>query len=86
MEAGGQVSRSTEIPHHIDNEMLCSKLMKLCGETLKEVKCLTASVRDVVLQVFEEKSLENGRPTGECLKGMFDNYHDQVFKAIDEWV
>ena len=34
----GQVSRVSGIPPHIQNSVLCSKLLELCGETLAEVK------------------------------------------------
>ena len=84
LKVGGQVSRVTGIPPHIQNAVLCSKILKLCGETLAEVKHLTNNIKDAVAEAYEKKAEENGHLTGEKLKGMFNEYHEQVLKAIDE--
>jgi hypothetical protein len=84
LKEGGQVRRVTGIPPHIQNAMLCSKLLKLCGETLAEVKSLTTNIQDAVSNAFEKKAEENGFLTGEKLKGMFSDYHEQVLRAIDD--
>ena len=65
---GGQVSRVTGIPPHIQNAVLCSKLLKVCGETLAEVKKLTTNIRNAVSEVYEKKADENGHLTGGKLK------------------
>ena len=83
IEVGGQVSRVTGIPPHIENAVLCTKLLTLCKETLVEVRSLTSSVRDAVSQVYEEKALENGMLTGERLKEMFTSFHGEILEAID---
>ena len=83
IEAGGQVSRVTGIPPHIENAVLCTKLLTLCKETLVEVRSLTSSVRDAVSQVYEEKAIENGMLTGERLKEMFQSFHGEILQAID---
>ena len=84
LEQGGQVSRVTGIPPHIENAIMCSKLLRLCDETLKEVKSLTITVKDAVASAYEEKAIENGQLTGERLRTMFEDYHGEVIKAIDE--
>ena len=81
---GGQVSRITGIPPHIQNAILCTKLLKLCSETLVEVKELTTNIKAAVSAVYEEKAEENGYLTGERLKIMFDDYQDRVLKTIDD--
>ena len=48
LKKGGQVSRVTGIPPHIENAVLCTKLLTLCKETLLEVKSLTPTVRNAV--------------------------------------
>ena len=78
------MSRVTGIPPHIENAIMCSKLLRLCDEILKEVKSLTITVKDTVASTYEEKSIENGQLTGERLKIMFEDYHGEVIKAIDE--
>ena len=83
IEAGGQVSRVTGIPPHIDNAVLCTKLLTLCKETLVEVRSLTSSVRDAVSQVYGVKAIENGMLTGERLKEMFQSFHGEILQAID---
>ena len=83
IEAGDQVSRVTGIPPHIENAVLCTKLLTLCKETLVEVRSLTSSVRDAVSQVYEEKAIENGMLTGERLKEMFQSFHGEILQAID---
>ena len=60
MKEGGQVSRVTGIPSYIQNAILCSKLLKLCGETLAEVKSLTTNIQDAVSNAYEKKAEENG--------------------------
>ena len=84
LEVGGQVSRVTGIPPHIQNAILCTKLLKLCSETLGEVKELTTNIKTAVSEVYEEKAEENGHLTGERLKIMFDDYQDRVLKTIDD--
>ena len=84
LKVGGQVSRITGIPPHIQNAILCTKLLKLCSETLVEVKELTTNIKAAVSAVYEEKAEENGHLTGERLKIMFDDYQDRVLKTIDD--
>ena len=84
LEVGGQVSRVTGIPPHIQNAILCTKLLELCSETLGEVKELTTNIKTAVSEVYEEKAEENGQLTGERLKIMFDDYQDRVLKTIDD--
>ena len=79
-----RVSRVIGIPPHIQNAMLCSKLLKLCSETLAEVKSLTTNIKDAVSEAYEQKAEENGNLTGEKLKEIFGKYHGQVLRAIDE--
>jgi len=83
LKEGGQVSRVPGIPTHIENAVLCSKLLSLCTKTFIEVRELTTSVRDAASQVYEENALENGMLTSERLKQMFADYHGEVLKAID---
>ena len=64
--------------------MLYAKLLKLCSETLVEVKELTTNIKAVVSAAREEKVEENGHLTGERLKMMFDYYQDRVLKIIDD--
>ena len=73
----------TGILPHIENAVLCTKLLTLCKETLVEVRSLTSSVRDAVSQVYEEKAIENGMLTGERLKEMFQSFHGEILQAID---
>ena len=68
LKEGGQVSRVTGIPPHIQNAMLCSKLLKLCSKTLAEVKLLTTNIKDAVSEAYEQKAEENGHLTGKKLK------------------
>jgi len=51
---GGQVSRVTEILPHIENAVLCSKLLTPCNKTLIKVRELPTPVRDAVSQVYEK--------------------------------
>ena len=81
---GHQESRTIGIPLHIQNAMLYAKLLKLCSETLVEVKELTTNIKAVVSAAREEKVEENGHLTGERLKMMFDYYQDRVLKIIDD--
>ena len=55
LKLGGQVSRVTGIPPHIQNAILCTKLLKLCSETLGEVKELTTNIKAAVSEIYEEK-------------------------------
>ena len=73
----------TGIPPHIENAVLCTKLLTLCKETSLEVKLLTSTVRDAVSQVYEEKTLENGILTGKRLKAMFESFHGEILEAIN---
>ena len=84
LKVGGQVSRITGIPPHIQNALLCTKLLQLCSETLVEVKELTTNIKAAVSAVYEEKAEENGHLTGERLKIMFNEYQDRVLKTIDD--
>ena len=81
---GGQVSRITGIPPHVENTMLCTTFLKLCSETLVDVKELTTNIKAAVSAAHEEKAEENGHLTGERLKIMFDNYQDRALKIIDD--
>ena len=83
LKKGGQVGRVTGIPPHIENAVLCTKLLSLYKETLLEAKLLTSTVRDSVAQVYEEKVLENGMLTSERLKAMFESFHGEILEAID---
>ena len=83
IKEGGQESRVTGIPSHIDNAVLCSKLLTLCNKNLIDIRELTASIRDAVSQVYEENALENGMLTGERLKQMLEDYHREFLKAIN---
>ena len=84
LEHDGRVSIVIGIPPHIENVIMCSKLLRLCDETLKQVKPLTIKVKDTVASASKEKIIENGQLTGEHLKTMFEDYHGEVIKAIDE--
>ena len=86
LEAGGQVTRVTGIPPHIETAVLCSKLVKMCKHTLREIRELTATIKEAVSEAFEEKALKNGHMTSEKLKELFEDYHAQVVKAIDEQI
>ena len=63
---------------------MCSKMLRLCNETLKQVKSLTIAVKYEVALAYEEKGIENGQLTGGLLKTISENYHGEVIKAIDE--
>ena len=84
VKEGGQVSRVAGISPHIQNTILCSKLLKLCGETLAEVKSLTSNIKNAVSEAYEQKAEENGHLTGEKIKRMFDEYHEQILHATDK--
>ena len=86
LEAGGQVTRVTGIPPHIETAVLCSRLVRMCKDTLREIRELTATIKEAVSEAFEEKALKNGHMTSEKLKELFEDYHAQVVKAIDEQI
>ena len=65
VKEGGEVSRVTGIPPHIQIAILYSKLLKLCGKTLAEVKSLTSNIKPTVSEAYEQKVEENGHITGE---------------------
>ena len=56
LEKGGQVTRVTWIPPHIENAVMGKILLLLCDQTLKEVKSLTLTVKDAVSSTIEEKA------------------------------
>ena len=58
----------------------------MCEDTLREIRELTATIKEAVSEAFEEKALENGHITSEKLKELFEDYHAQVVKAIDEQI
>ena len=40
----------------------------MCEDTLREIRELTATLKEAVSEAFEEKALENGHMTSEKLK------------------
>jgi len=83
LEPIGQVRQATGIPPHIQQAELTMKVLETCITTFREVKNMTESVKEAICEAIEQKAIENGHMTFDCLKAMFDSHLNSVDKKLE---